>query len=113
MLSPDADWSSVPEVRGRAPSVGSHRGVDDVHLLEPLRPLGDRSGDGRKTLLRLLDDLTGVVDDSPAPVGLSWCRERQDLHARLPRPAEGRRRWRMGSWGWRTTPRTAGEAGQL
>src|SRR5207302_3770656 len=59
--------------------------MDDVQLSEPRRPLGDRSCDRAERPTGLLDDFTGVVDDSPAPFGMNGSRKRHDLHELPPR----------------------------
>src|SRR5262249_23632223 len=81
------------------------RVVDDVHLLEPFRPVLDGPGNRGDRLARLLDDLARVVDDAPAPEKIIlWGRDRRDLHAsttdsdsalhRCESRRPGRRAWR-------------------
>src|SRR5262245_47703862 len=68
---------------GAEPSIetGADRLVD-LHLAEPLRPVLHRSGGRRESLARLLDDLTRIVDDAPAPERMILRgRDRHDLHA--------------------------------
>ena len=62
--------SGHPEMPRRAMRTERDRIVDDVHLAEPLGSMLDRTGDCRESLARLLDDLTCVVDNAPAPASL-------------------------------------------
>jgi len=62
--------SGHPEMPRRAMRTERDRIVDDVHLAEPLGSMLDRTGDCRESLARLLDDLTRVVDNAPAPASL-------------------------------------------
>src|SRR5439155_274788 len=73
-----------PEVSRRSMRLVRHGGVDDVHRREPLRSFLDGAGDRLKGIARLLDELTGVVDDAPSPEWILRGGERQDLHLRLP-----------------------------
>src|SRR5213593_2033331 len=59
---------------------------DVVHAHQPLRPGGDGRRDGRKLVLRFLDELAVVAGDSPAPTGLSRSRDRAHLHRDHPIP---------------------------
>src|SRR6059036_1402192 len=67
---PGASWSDV--------------GV--VHAHQPRRSGGDGRRDGRKLVLRFLDELAVVAGDSPAPTGLSRSRDRAHLHRDQPIP---------------------------
>jgi len=73
-----------PEVSRRSMRLVRHGGVDDVHRREPLRSFLDGAGDRLEGIARLLDELTGVVDDAPSPEWILRGGERQDLHLRLP-----------------------------
>src|ERR1700693_3628223 len=67
-------------MRGRAGDARDDQIVHDVHLHEPLVPVGHGADDRRIRPVRLLDDLAGVVDDAPAPIRALGSRDRCDLH---------------------------------
>src|SRR5438034_2736444 len=73
--------SAAPQMRSRARNAGDDRVVHDVHLHEPLRPVGYRGDDRGIRLVGFFDHLAGVVDDAPAPVGTRRGRKCRDLHA--------------------------------
>src|SRR4029450_11880107 len=72
-----------------ARAMGRHRhaAVDQVHLAQTLRSLGEGRGDRRELLMRFFDLLPRVADDAPAPGRVPRGRQRDDLHgAVLPAP---------------------------
>src|SRR5206468_11761876 len=83
--------SPTSKVRGGPIPAHRFRAVHDVHLDCPLHALRHRAGDRGKGVVRLLDDLTCVVDDAPAPVRIQGSRERHDLHAGLAPTTDSRR----------------------